>query len=206
MELIMPEQSSLHFYLNWTKQRIDEMDAALASFEAKADSVHAESKVRAEQLVTELKKRRNEFQATAKKQVEEGEVAWQRTKTQLESQWQSFEAQVKTYVEMMGKQMEQQTTFRDIAAAQLKAWREAADQLQAEAANMAAAKRADVDAAVKQMKADAADAEARLQKFKQAGGESWTALSAALVDSRKAFDRASQQACDALKGAAASNI
>jgi hypothetical protein len=44
---------------------------------------------------------------------------------------------------------------------------------------MATAKRADVEAAVKQMKADAAEAEARMQKFKQAGGESWTALSAA---------------------------
>ena len=41
----MPEHSSLHFYLNWTKQRIDEMDAALASLEA-ADRVRAELKVR----------------------------------------------------------------------------------------------------------------------------------------------------------------
>jgi hypothetical protein len=27
----MAEQSSMHLYLNWTKERIDEMDAALAS-------------------------------------------------------------------------------------------------------------------------------------------------------------------------------
>jgi hypothetical protein len=33
---MMPEQSSMHIYLNWTKERIDEMDAALASLEAKA--------------------------------------------------------------------------------------------------------------------------------------------------------------------------
>jgi hypothetical protein len=37
-------------------------------------------------------------------------------------------------------------------------------------------------AAVKQMRADASDADARLQKLKQAGSESWTALSAALAD------------------------
>jgi hypothetical protein len=30
MEAIMTEQSRMHFYLNWTKERIDEMDAALA--------------------------------------------------------------------------------------------------------------------------------------------------------------------------------
>ena len=30
-EANMSEQSGMHFYLNWAKERIDEMDAALAS-------------------------------------------------------------------------------------------------------------------------------------------------------------------------------
>jgi hypothetical protein len=37
----MPAQSSMHFYLNWAKERIDEMDATLASLESKAGEVHA---------------------------------------------------------------------------------------------------------------------------------------------------------------------
>jgi hypothetical protein len=53
------------------------------------------------------------------------------------------------------------------------------------------------------MKADAAEADARLQKVRQAGSVTWTALSAALAESRKAFDAANQQAWNALKGAAA---
>lgn len=40
----MSQQSSMHFYLNWAKERIDEMDAALASFEVKAGEAKAESK------------------------------------------------------------------------------------------------------------------------------------------------------------------
>ncbi|MCP1853141.1 hypothetical protein ACVIHH_001211 [Bradyrhizobium sp. USDA 4518] len=43
----MSEQSNVHFYLNWAKERIDEMDAALASFEMKAGQAKAESKVKA---------------------------------------------------------------------------------------------------------------------------------------------------------------
>jgi len=31
----MATQSSIHFYLNWAKERIDEMDATLASLETK---------------------------------------------------------------------------------------------------------------------------------------------------------------------------
>ena len=39
----MAEQSRMHFYLNWAKERIDEMDAALASIEAKAGQVQDDS-------------------------------------------------------------------------------------------------------------------------------------------------------------------
>ena len=59
----MSEQSSMHVYLNWTKERIDEMDATLASLEAKASQVKADSKAKADQLIADLKKRRDEFQA-----------------------------------------------------------------------------------------------------------------------------------------------
>jgi len=200
----MTEQSKMHFYLNWAKERIDEMDATLASLEAKASQVQADSKVKAKELISELKKRRDDFQVILKKEADAGEAAWQRAKKQLDTHWNEFEAQVKAYIETIGKQVQQQqATFQGVAAAQVKAWHEAADQLHSEAAKVVAARRADVDAALKQMKADASKAEAQLQKLKQAGSESWTALGAALAESRKAFDRANEAACDALKRAAA---
>ena len=199
----MAEQSSVHFFLNWAKERIDEMDAALASLEAKGSQVQAESKAKADQLIADLKQQRNEFQAVAKNHAAEGEAAWQRIRAQLESQWHGFEADVKKYFDTLGKEVQQQqATFRDVAAAQVKAWREAADKLHQEGTKVAAARRADVDAAINQMKSGAAEAEARFQKLKQAGRDSWSALSAALAESRNAFDRANQQAWEALKRAA----
>lgn len=200
MEIAMSQQSSMHFYLNWAKERIDEMDAALASFEVKAGQAKAESKVKTDELLSDLTKRRDAFQAMLKTQAEAGEAAWADAKSNLEKQWVEFEAQVKTYFEGAGKQLEQQqATFKDVAAAQAKAWSEAADKFGAAAA--AAARSVDVDAALKQMKSDASEAEARLQKLKQAGSESWSVLSAALADSRKAFDQANKAAWDTLKGA-----
>lgn len=197
----MPEQSSMHFYLNWAKERIDEMDAALASLEVKTNEVKADSKVKGDQLIADLKTRREAFQASLKARAEAGEAAWAHTKADLETQWNGFEAQVKTYFETAGKQIEQQqATFKDIAAAQAKAWREAADKFYDAASEVAAARRADIDAALKQMKADASEAEARLEKLKQAGNSSWSVLSAALAESRKTFDEANQAAWNALKG------
>jgi hypothetical protein len=203
MEAKMSQQSSAHAYLNWTKQRIDEMDAMLASLEAKAEQAKADAKVRADQLIADMKKLRDEFHAGAKAQVQASETALQASKGQLETEWRGFETQLKTYFDTVGKQVEQQqATFGNAVAAQLKAWRAAADAFSGEAAKIATAKRADVDAAVKQMKADAAEAEARLQKLKQVGSETWSSLSAALAESRKAFERANQKTADALNDAA----
>jgi multimeric flavodoxin WrbA len=198
----MPQQSRAHVYLEWTKQRIDEMDATLASLETKAGQMSAESKAMAERLLAQLKKRREEFQAKAKSNAQESEAVLQASQAQLETLWVDFEAQVKAYFETTGKHFEQQqATFRAVAAAQTKAWREAADHLQAEAMKVAVAKRADIDVAIKQMKVQAAEAEVHFQKLKQAGGESWSALSAALAQSRKTFGRATREAWDAVNRA-----
>jgi len=199
----MSEQSSMHSYVNWVKQRLDEMDATVASLEAKAGQVQADSQVKANQLIADLKKQRDEFQANVDKQAQAIEAAWESNKAQLDSRWQAFEAEVRTYIDTVAKQTpQQQALFRDIAAAQVKAWREAAKTVQDIATKFAAGRRADVDAAVTKMKADAAEAEARLLKLNQAGNESWGALSAGLAESRKAFDRANQAAWDAVKRAA----
>jgi hypothetical protein len=198
----MSGESTMHFYVNWAKERLDEMDAALASLEAKVPQVKADSKVKAEQVIADLKKRRDEFASLAEKEASAGEAAWQRVKAQLEAQWDSFETQLKAYLETAGKHIGQQgATFLNIAAAQAMAWRKAADTFHQEAGKIAAAKRTDLDAAINQMKADAGQAEARFNKLKQLGSESWAALSAALAESRKSFDRANQTAADALKGA-----
>ncbi len=199
----MPEQSSMHFYLSWAKERIDEMDATLASLEARAKQLRADSKVKTDQLVDELSKQRDAFKATVKTQAEAGEAVWARTRADLDRQWGDFEARVKTYFETVGKQIEQQqATFKDVAAAQMKAWREATEKFNEAAGKMVAERRVDFDSALKRMRSDASEHEARFQKMKAAGNESWLALSAALAESRKAFDQANKAAWDALKGAA----
>ena len=202
----MPVQSSAHAYVNWAKERLDEMDAALASIETQGARTQAESKLKVDQLVTELETRRNAFAAEIKKQSQAGEAAWAKTKTELEARWSAFDAQVKTYIESLGKQVEQkQATFRGLAAAQLKAWQHVAEDFQREMTALAAEKRADMESAIKRMKAEAAEAEARLQKVQQAGTESWASLTAALAESRKAFDHANQAAADAFRRAVLPN-
>jgi hypothetical protein len=204
MEAMMPVQSSMHFYLNWAKERLDEMDATLAVLEAKTAEVRAEARVKADQLIAELRKKRDEFQSTLKKQAEGGEAVWERIKVQLETEWKTFEAELKKYLEAVGQEIgQQQAVFKAQLAAQMKAWREAADKAQAAAAEFAAEQRKEIEASVVRMKADAAAAEQKLQKLAGAGNQSWAALNGALAETRGVFDRANQSARDAFKKAAA---
>lgn len=196
----MPVQSGMHFFLNWAKERIDEMDATLASLESKAGEVQADSRAKANQLITDLQKQRDAFRETVEKQAEAGEAVWARTKAQLETEWVGFENEVAKYIDTFGRQIgQQQATFQHLVVAQLRAWREVADKVRDAAGEFGAERRGEIDASVARMKADAGTAEEKLQKLARAGTESWSALNAALAETRAAFDRANQTARDAFK-------
>ena len=198
----MGTQSSSHYYVNWANARLDEMDAALTSLEGKVGGVQADARDKADNALADLRKKRDDFRDTVKKQSEANEAAWTSAKTNLESEWNAFEVEVKKYVESFGKQIEQQQEIFELqSSAQLKAWREAADKFAISAKEFTAERRGELDAVVKRMNTDAATAEEKLQKLNQAGGESWSALMAALTESRAAFDRANQAARDAFKRA-----
>ncbi len=189
----MPMQSNIHFYVNWAKERLDEMDATLTSFENKVAEVQADARDRADKVLSAMREKRDDFRNIVKKQAEANEAGWITAQAQLESEWNSFETEAKKYVESFVKQVEeQQATFKLQAAAQLNAWREAADKLGSAANDFAAERRNEIDAALKRMNADAVAAEAKLLKLSEAGTQSWSVLTAALSETRATFDRANQ--------------
>jgi hypothetical protein len=202
-EEIMPEQSKFHLHIEWAKERLDEMDAILASLERHGRETQTASRAKADQLIADMRKRRLEFQQVVNTQLQAGEAAWLRNRAQLESQWDGFAAEVNKYFEAMGRQVAvQQAVFRDLAAAQQKAWHDAGEKLRGAAIGFAANRRAEVESAVQQMKAEASKAESQLRTLMGAGDESWAALNAALGEARAAFDRAVQTAVTAVKRAA----
>lgn len=200
------QTSSAHFFLSWAKERIDEMDATLASLESRAARMQAETRVKADRFITEMKKKRDEFERTVQKQAEAGESARDSARARLETEWKGFQAETEKYLETFGKGIEQQrAVFESQVAAQLKAWRDTADKLNAAGKEFAIERRREIDATVSRMKADAAAAEKKLQDVARAGTESWSTLNAALAETRATFDRANQAAREAFKRATGSS-
>jgi hypothetical protein len=178
------------------------MDATLALFESKVGTFQGDARAKAESALTDMRAKRDAFRETIRKEGEMTEADWTRAKVALEADWGAFEASVQKYIDAAGVKGEQQkAAFQVRADAQRKAWQEAIDKFENTAAGVAADRRADVDSAVKQMKADAAAAEAKLEKLKVAGTESWSSYRKALAETRTAFDHANQKAHDAFKGA-----
>jgi hypothetical protein len=192
----------MHVYLNWAKERLDEMDATLALFESKVGALQGDARVKAERAIADMRAKRDAFRETIKKEGEMSEADWNRAKKSLETDWSAFEASVQKYIDAAGLQVEQQkAAFQVRADAQRKAWREAIDKLENTTAGFAADRKAEVESAVKRMKAESVAAEAKLDKLSRAKSESWSAFKKALGETRTAFDHANQQAYDAFKRA-----
>jgi len=196
----MAAPNTMQFFLNWAKERVSEMDATLASLESKIDELRADSRAAADEFIANLRTQRDAFRASVEKQTQMGGDGWMRTKARLENDWASFEKRVSQYVENIGKQVgQQQATFELLVAAQLKVWRETAEEIHIAAGQFSADRQRDIDVTVERMKADATAAEEKLQKLARAGTEPWSALNTALAENRAAFDRASQMAWNAFK-------
>jgi hypothetical protein len=198
----MDSQSTMHAYLEWAKQRADEIDATLVTFEKSVAQLEAGVRAKAESAMADMRAARDAFRKFINEHGETNEAALARSQAALETQWTAFEASVQAYLDATGKQVtEQEIAFRARADAQYKAWEEAIDKLHKSATSFAADRRHDIETAVKRMKTEADASKVKLDKLKKAGGESWDAMKSALTETRAALDRAQQAVRDAFKRA-----
>ncbi len=192
-----------HHWSNWMKERLDEMDATVASIEARLGTLQADAKKHAEKTVADIHVQRAVFEEAIRKHQHESETAWAKAKTGLEANWASFEMAVQTYLKQAGPAVEQQmATFKARADAQRKTWEETIHALRGGAATFAAAKKKEMESELSNLQKEADRVKSRLDEHRKAGEQTWAALKTALEESRAAFDKASQKALEAFKKAA----
>ncbi|MDP3342229.1 hypothetical protein [Frigidibacter sp.] len=190
--------SSAHFFFDWAKARIDEMDATLTSLEGKSGAMQAETRAKADRFIADLKEKREEFDRKVKTQTEAADDALDVAQARLEADWKGFQTETSKYLETFGTGIgEQQAVFQSQASAQMNAWRETADKLNAAGKEFAVERRREIEEQVARMKADAGAAETKLAELAKAGTESWNALNAALAETRASFDLAHKAAREA---------
>jgi len=187
----MPKHSSFHFHIEWAKERLDEMDASLASLERHARAKEAEFRAKADQLIAALRKRRDQYWRASDTLRYAADEAWPRDKAMLDKLFEGFSKDLNGYVEKLGTEAAlQRALFQDSAAAQRNALRDAVERLEKAGKEFATHRGSEIGEMLQQMRADASDVEAKIQKLNRAGNRSWAELSEELAESRAAFDNA----------------
>jgi membrane protein involved in colicin uptake len=195
-------RSSVHASIDWARERLDEMDATLASLEKLLDDVKLQNRAAADRAVVEMRAQRDALKQAVEAKRQASEAEWQQTQANVESRFVAFEAAVQKWVDVTSDRVaEQNQLFVARAEAQRKAWQETVARLEASAKGFAADRKREADSAAATIRADAEAANAKLEAFKRAGKESWTAYATALAESRAAFDRANETAYEATKRA-----
>jgi hypothetical protein len=191
----MNQTSRIHPFVVWSKNRLDEMEAAV--LEAENDASKAEQRVKADITATlaKAKQTRDRFKATMEASVKEleqkGEVAIKSAKQKLERDWQEFEKTMDSAVVQLNNAGKE---FEARAAAQLNSWHETIQKCNKVAAGIAVEQKESFSAAIKRMKDRAQQGKEQLAAVSQAASTSSEGYHLALKKSREAFDEAFESA------------
>lgn len=199
---VVADRSSVHVSIDWAKQRLDEIDATLASLEKRLGDLRLESRATAEHALAVMREQREAFRESIEANKQASEAEWLQAKEALNARWTAFDAAVQRWVDATrGRFAEQNEMFAARTEAQLKAWQEMIDQVEASAKGFASDRKREIDSTLTTIRAGAEATKARLEALRQSGKESWSALDKALTESRDAFDRANHTAYEAFKRA-----
>ena len=194
--------SRVHVSIDWAKERLDEMDATLASLEKKLGDLKSENRAKAERAIAEMREQREALRQAIEAKKDASEAEWQQTKATVETRWTAFEAAAQKWVDATRQDIaDQNEIFVARAEAQLKARNDIIDQLETSAKASASDRKREIESAIATIRADREVVQARLEALKRSGKEMRTALANALDESRAAFDRANQTASEAIKHA-----
>jgi hypothetical protein len=191
----MNQTSRIHPFVVWSKNRLDEMEAAV--LEAENDANKAEQRIKADIAATLAKARqiRDSFKATMQASIEElenkGDGAIKSAKQQLERDWQEFEKAMDTAVVHLNNAGEE---FEARAAAQLNSWQETIQRCNNVATGIAVEGKESFNAAIKRMQERAQQGKEQLAEVRQAASTSSEGYRRALKKSREAFDEAFESA------------
>ncbi len=86
----MTSETDTHLFSNWAQERLNEIEATLATLQSRVDTLQAETKKQAEKTIEEMRAQQQVFQEMLKRQTAEGTANWTNLMRGLESNWASF--------------------------------------------------------------------------------------------------------------------
>jgi DNA repair exonuclease SbcCD ATPase subunit len=189
----MSKQSLAHEYVEWTKQKLDEIDATLAALDGSVEALKADARTQADRAIARIRAARDAFQsqadtlrsdtAAAKAIADDAYIA-------VEAEWAEVELAFRDFLTAAaGQASVVRKALAARAAAQRQSWQSSLQAIRASASAAIDHARGEGDAAIRRLIAEAEKAEAKLGKLPGAGDESWKAIKGGLKETVAAYDR-----------------
>lgn len=193
----MPDQSRAHDAVAWARQRLDEVDAMIASAETALLDLQEQSRAEAAQGVERLRAIREALKTGCDRLGTEAEAALgDATEAQkaLAADWVEAEA---TFLAFLSATRDRSETARALitarAEAQQRSWQDTLAQIRGQATKTLETVHADLDSAVQRLFDELEKVQARAGDLREAGDQSWAALKVGLSEAKAVQDRTLQK-------------
>lgn len=178
--------------VEWSQDRLSELDAAIAILEQNAAKLQGEARARADAALKTLRERRDAYRVRAEeaaanaKTWTDAQVA--EARKSLDDTWTAFETARDDYLDAVKADL---ATRRAVLEAELdarqKAWQKSIDELRVKAAKLGADQRAAIDARIAALKAQADEAKARIGRLQDASAGAWETTKKSYAEAQKLF-------------------
>ncbi|GEO87650.1 MULTISPECIES: hypothetical protein [Alphaproteobacteria] len=182
--------------LEWSQDRVAELDATIAVLEKEAARLQGDARARAEEVLKALRDRRDAYRIQAEEAVAnagtwtDAQVA--EARKSLDDNWAAFQATRDEYLDAAKADI---ATRRAVLEAEFearrKAWQESIDELRADAEKLAAEQRTAIDARIAALSTQVdkakVEASARIERLQDASAEAWEKTKQGYADAQKGF-------------------
>lgn len=198
----MPEERRIHEYLEWAKQKLDEVEATLVALDGSVEALKKDARTEADGAIARIRTARDAFKAKVdaiRPDAAAAKVAADKVYATAETEWTEVELAFQDYLKAAaGQASVVKRALTDRAEAQRQSWQSSLQELRANAAATIDQARGEVDAAIRRLTAEAEKAEAKIGKVSAVGDESWTTIKGGLDEAISVYVRTWKKISDSI--------
>jgi hypothetical protein len=198
----MSKQSLAHEYLEWTKQKLEEIDATLSALDDLVKTLKSDARTKADAAIVQIRAARDAFKAKVdalRSDIAASKAVADDTYVSLKAEWAEVELAFQDFLAAAAGQaniVKQAVTDR--AEAQRKSLHSSLQAIRATASDALDQGRIEADAAISRLAAETEKAAAKLGQVSAAGDDSWKAIKGGLEEITSAYDRTWKKISEAI--------
>lgn len=186
----MSKHSLAHEYLEWSKQKLDEIDATLAKLDASVATLKDDARREADRAIARIRTSRDAFKAKIATARSDALATRASVDTAIDAEWVKVELAFQDFLTAVAGQTDvARRALAERAQAQRQSWESSLQAIRETTTGAIEQGRSEADAALHRLVAETEKAEAKVGKISAAGDESWKAIKSGLSDMISIYDR-----------------